>query len=225
MIYCGMATIASRSDSLWRVLERLLPQVDVLYLVLNGYEYVPMKLRSLRKVRPLIGQNNLGDRGKHLFADLHNEGYFVSWDDDLIPENGAVRRLIDGVNKYKCITTYHGRRYPNHPIKSYNRGWSLRAQCLKALPFDTWVNIGGTGCMAYDLKQVRVSVDDFPMASASDLWFSIAAKRQGVKIMALAHEEGVVEHIDHGEETIWHDFTKKNDEMLAEWVNRFLINQ
>ena len=223
MIYCGMATIIEREQSLWRVLDKLLPQVDVLYLVLNNYEYVPKKLQALRKVRAIVGNNNLRDTGKHLFADLHDEGYFVTWDDDIVPvDPNCIKTLIDGVETYKCICTLHGKRYTS-PITSYNRGWSLRVQCRKPLPHDTWVNVGGTGCMAYDLRQVRVNTDDFPLPSMSDLWFSIAAKRQGVKIMALKHDENMIEHIDHGEDTIWHTFTKKNDEFLAGLVNKYLL--
>lgn len=222
MIVCGIATLKDREESLKKTIESIYDQVDVIYVVLNLYGDIPQWITELPKVRPVLGHNTFSDSSKVLFAPLYDEGYYLTLDDDLVVPRGYAEFMIDGIKKYNCIVTLHGRRFPGYKVKSFLRDARINVSCLQQSGYDIKVTVGGSGCMAWDMSQFKISVDDFPLPNMADMWISIAAKKQGVGLMTLAHPKGYIKHTDHGESTIWHSYTKHNDLLLTTLVNSIL---
>lgn len=218
---CGIATLQSREESFKQVIDSIYPQVDIIYVMLNGYEDYPEWILEMPKIRPWLGHNSYTDAGKAMFAGLH-DCYFFLLDDDLVVPEGYCEYMINGIKKYNCIVTLHGKQLPGHKINSYLRDARISVSCLSQCGYDIRVTIGGDGCMAFDTRQFKLSIEDFLLPNMSNIWVSLAAKRQGVRIMCLAHKKGYLRHIDHGTDTIWHSYTKHNDRLLTTLVNSIL---
>lgn len=218
---CGIATLAQRKESFKQVIDSIYPQVDIIYVMLNGYEDYPQWILEMPKIRPWLGHNTFSDSGKAMFANLH-DCYFFLLDDDLLVPERYCEYMIEGIKKHNCIVTLHGKQFPMHKINSYLRDARLTASCLCQSGEDIKLTIGGDGCMAFDTRQFKLSIEDFLLPNMSNIWVSLAANKQGIKIMSLAHKKGYLRHIYHGDNTIWHTYTKHNDRLLTVLVNSIL---
>src|SRR5512133_2615189 len=221
MRVCGIATLKEREVSFKQTIDSIYPQVDIIYAMLGGYDDYPQWILDRPKIRPWLGHNTYTDGGKAFFADLH-DGYFFMLDDDLVVPPDYVEYMIAGIKKYNCIVTLHGKQFPSHKINSYIRDARISANCLYQSGLDMKMTIGGDGCMAFDTRQFKLSIEDFLLPNMSNIWVSLAAHKQGVRIMCLAHKKGYLKHVDHGEKTIWHTYTKHNDRLLTVLVNSIL---
>lgn len=68
----GMATMPSRENSLIEALPNILKNVDILYLYLDKYEYVPKFLYKFPKIK-IIENLNIGVTGKFLGVQMHHK--------------------------------------------------------------------------------------------------------------------------------------------------------
>jgi hypothetical protein len=108
--------------------------------------------------------------------------------------------LREGVNRYNCPVSFHGKAYKK-PFKGF-KYFSGNYRCLNTVEADTPVDVIGTGTMCFDVSRVKLSLEDFPVKNMSDIWFSKLCKEQGVPMMVLAHKAGVVKYL-HPQSTIW----------------------
>jgi len=208
MISLGIATLKEREMGFKKVLESVYPQVDVVYAVLNNYLEVPDWLSSMDRVQPIVMQNQLGDAGKFMYAGMC-EGDYISWDDDLLMPEGAVRYLLSGVKKYRGLVGFHGRKYL-HPVISFKQ-WADNYRCLNTVSDDVHVNLIGSGCCAYNTETMELKLSDFKLPNMADLYLSRAAAVQGVPMVVLKHRQGYLQYLKPQGETIWQatrDFTE-----------------
>ena len=201
MITCGIATLVEREQSFRVVLDHLYPQVDRIYAVLNNYDEIPEWLTLYPKVVAVLGRNNLCDNSKFLFVD-QCEGYFLSWDDDLVMPSGCVEYLKSKVDEYNCIVTLHGKRF-GRSTKNYRKDFLFRVHCLRDCIVDVRVQLGGTGCMMFHTKDFHPSIGDFGEPLMADIWLSAAAAKAGVKIMAVRHTADYLTYIPPVDTPIW----------------------
>ena len=221
MITAQLAAIPKREDFLKKVIDSLLPQVDVLRVFLNSYKKVPGWLEILPVECKLL-DNSTGDAAK--FYGIENiEGYFFSCDDDLIYPKNYVQTIIDKIEIYKrkAIITLHGRTMPDRPVRSYYRDRFETYRCLGTVDYDVRVPVGGTGVMGFHTSTIKLKYSDFRLPNMADIWVSGYAKRQKVPIVVIAHKAGDLEPlVDRG---IWDEYWE-NDELQTKIYNDLYYN-
>lgn len=221
-ITVGIASIYPRQDSLEKVLASISPQVDKVYVSLNDYPQKPPYASRFDNVEYILNDNSRGDANKFLMADKTN-GFYVTWDDDIIASKSTIAYLVQGCKKHKAITTLHGKVYDRAqlPVKSYRRNIKINVRCLNSWDNDIEVDVGGTGCMAWDTNLFRISMSDLPYKNMADIQVSLLAHQQGIKIVALAHPQGYLKYERPTDATIWQ--TTTNDSVQTEMLNKILV--
>lgn len=214
-----VASIPGRVETLKLTVGSLLPQTDMIFVALNGYEEVPEFLTNDRKIFYALMDNSLGDAAKFYDADQRN-GYLLTCDDDLIYPQGYVSYMIEGVKRHGGVVSLLGKRYDQRPILSSRSGYTSLYRCLTHVNKDVEVHLGGTGAMAYHTDSLKLTTDSFPKPNMADIWVAKAAAEQGVKITALAHPARYVKHRRYSRR-IW--ITERhNDAYQTEVLNSFL---
>jgi len=217
MITAHIVSIASREESLKRVICALLPQVDRIYVALNNYHVKPDWLTKERKVYCELLDNSLMDTAKFLF--IHEvEGPCLVWDDDLVAPKGCAFRMAMGQVRHGGVVSLHGKRYPRPP-ESFKK-WSANYRCLGNVPEDVPCDIIGTGCMIFDNRQVKLDISVFDHPGMADITFSRLCHKQNVPMTVLKHPANYLTYIAPVE-TIWR--TTKDFSLHTKLIKEFLI--
>lgn len=93
MIRAHLATFPPRRRLLRQVAAAILPQVDRLFVVLNGYDAVPGFLRREARVTAVIPDRDVKDAGKFWFAPAPEDIVFTIDDDIGYPPDYVARSL------------------------------------------------------------------------------------------------------------------------------------
>lgn len=212
MIVCGIASIPSRFSQLITTVNSLLPQVDKINLSLNNYTAIPQELIH-PKIEIEITQGTDEQKFRKVEGDI-----FLSCDDDLIFPYNYVATLRLAFEDYPhSILTFHGRSFDILPINSYYKSKSRRYRCLDKVAQDMPVQIGGTGCMAFKPLNFLVTLKDFQYTCMADIQIALKAKREGKKIICLAHESDWIKYQQVGN-TIYDRF-RDDDKLQTSLVN------
>ena len=204
LITCHIATIPAREQSLRQVLNAIIPQVDKVYVSLNGYQVCPDWLRNLRNVECEILDNSLGDSAKVLHVN-DNKGICLLLDDDLLVNSTYAKYLCSGVIKYNGLVSLHGRKYLSGA--SFKR-WAGNYRCLGTVSEDVHVNLIGSGCCAFSNERLHVDISDFKRKNMADCFLSKVATEQGVPMIVLKHEAGYIRYLPPADgQTIWRTTT------------------
>lgn len=94
MIRAHLATFPPRRRIMRRAVQAILPQVDHLFVVLNGYDEVPGFLRKDPKITAVIPDRDVKDAGKFWFAPAPDDIVFCI-DDDIGYPGDYVSRTLD----------------------------------------------------------------------------------------------------------------------------------
>lgn len=113
MIIANLATFPPRKQNLFRVVDRIAPQVDVLNVVLNEYDEVPPELGKHSNVKCILPPENLRDVGK-FYPDTKGCDFVFFIDDDILyPENfvkTAITQLKSSQDR-NVVGGFHGSIY------------------------------------------------------------------------------------------------------------------
>jgi hypothetical protein len=210
-----IASIPERQDMLRKTVESLKGQYDNLYVALNNYPSVPSFLKKAEVVQL---DNSMGDAGKFYFVE-HLHGYVFTCDDDLIYPPDYVKYMVQGAVRYGCAVTLHGKTYPR-PFKSFGETLG-NYRCLEAVDSDGWVDVGGTGVMAWHTADLKIKYSDFKSKNMADCWFAKTAHEQGVRIMCLAHKKDNLAY-QHPQQTVWIEEKAKGFKEQTEILKSFL---
>lgn len=208
-----MASFPPRIEKLRESVASLLPQVDRLYVYLNGYQAIPDFLQDERIIVE-VGGEDLRDNGKIFHMKNACEGYFFTVDDDICYPYDYTAALVRAVERYgrKAIVGVHGvvleqplTRYfsPNRTVYSFKH----------ALDKDVRVNLLGTGTTALHSSLVRPSLTQFPKSGMADVWLAVLAKKAGINMISVARGSGwLAPIVNPGEQepTLYDEF-KEND--------------
>jgi hypothetical protein len=205
----GIATLKERELSFHKTIDSIYDQVDKIIAVLNYYRTIPTWLSEYPKVEYHFGMNALGAAGKFLCVS-QSEGCYFSIDDDLQYPPDYCEYMIDGINRHKCIVSLHGRVYPI-PVVNF-RKWIRAYRCLGDVTEDVMVNLGGTGCMAFDTAQFKLNVQDlFQPKNMVDCHVAREAWDQKIPIVVLKHDKSYLKYTPPPERsTIWHVTSDKS---------------
>jgi len=213
--YAFIASIPEREKMLEKTVASLRNQVDELRVSLNEYHHIP---KFLHEKEVVLLDNSKGDAAKFYFADRF-KGYIFTCDDDLIYPPNYCDYLIQAVNKYKCICTLHGRKYPR-PVIGFQHVL-LGYPCLGSVPYDIQVDVGGDGVMCYHTDFFNITYDEFTKKNMSQLFVARKAYELGVKIMGIRHEYNYLTY-QNPEWTIWDDSMKNDFKEQTEFLKGFL---
>ena len=205
-----MASLPERKESLILVINSLLPQVDKIHVALNGYTEIPEALRNLSNVECEILDNSLGDSAKFLHVSDYNDCYYIAWDDDILAPPNVIDVLIEGVNRYNGLVSFHGKYYLP-PIVNFKR-WAGNYRCLNTVTDDVKVNVIGSGCCAFNTNRLLVHILDFKTRNKADVWLSKVATEQGVPMVVLKHRIGYIKYLSPPVGTTIWDHTKEYSE-------------
>jgi glycosyltransferase involved in cell wall biosynthesis len=193
-VHAAIATMPTRVHFLEKAVSSLLPQVEHLYIYLNGHLTVPSFLHDPKiTVARSEEHGDLTDSGKFFWADKVS-GYYFTCDDDIEYPADYVEKMVSHIEarERKAIVTVHGRVLPDKmPIASYYRDRRidlLHNQHSQAT--DKVVHIGGTGVMAFHTSSVKVSVEEFKAPRMADVWMAVVANAQSVPIVCVRRPKG-----------------------------------
>ena len=201
MIVASLATIPQRLRELEVALNSLRPQVDVLYVCLNGHTSVPPFVHKLA-TDYVLRNNDLGDAGKFLWADKVEADWFFTCDDDFRYAPNYVEHMIAAATRLhrRAAVSLHGVLLADSLACGERTNWLKDGRkqmfsTMKPLAQEVPVHIAGTGVLCYRGGLLKLSIEDFPVSNMADVWFARACARQGVPRYAAAHEPGLVEPI------------------------------
>lgn len=182
----------NRLNSLIKTIDSIYHQSDIINVVLNNYDEIPIELYD-KKINLLIGDNEKGDAYK--FYPLNNsKGYYFTIDDDLIYDSNYSNHLIDKIEEFerKKIVTLHGRNFDKFPIKSYYSDKSFLSHFRDSQKKDIKVQFGGTGVMAFHTDLLKINMDYFKLPNMADVWVGKYAKENNIDIISVKRNKSMV---------------------------------
>ena len=212
-----MAAVPWREETLEKVVNSLLPQVDRLNIYLNDWEKVPSFLDHA-KINAVRSQNeigDIGDRGKFYWCNKI-KGIHLTVDDDILYPADYVEKVVEGMNRNKgSVVTFHGSILET-PKFSEKQTVSHFA---RDVPSDIRVTIGGTGVMAYNTANVKIDFESFKCDFWADGWFAIQSRIQNTPIISLKHESDWLHPLESSGPSIW-DLNKQTDRsvLIDQWI-------
>ena len=179
-----MAMLPDRFPGSLLSVESILPQVDRLFLCLNGFTSIPDQLVH-EKIEVWHCGENLGDAGK-FFWPPGNYRAFLTLDDDLIYPSTYVEYFLTASELFQdVILTHHGHIVPNR-VDDYWADCKTVARCLRKNDENVRVDIPGTG-VAYFPEHIYKQFQPNKDWNRSDLYAYGQMKRLDVRAYALRH--------------------------------------
>lgn len=213
-----MASFPPRIEKLKLAVSSLLPQVDRLYIYLNGYESVPEFLHDDRIVVH-VGGKDLRDNGKMFHMVSAPDGYFFTVDDDICYPPDYCEHLVRAIERHdrKAIVGVHGVILANPFVRYFSPDRTVYS-FKHALKRDTRVNLLGTGTVAFHSATIRPALEQFGSTGMADVWMAILAKNSATPMMAVARSAGWLHAIamaGESEPTLYDEF-RENDSAQTE---------
>ena len=220
-VHVGIASIPSREKMLQRTIESLIYQVDKIHVFLNNYGSIPEFLKNDKiEIRRSEETCDMGDAGKFdFFSGVDKNRYLFTCDDDILYPGDYVYQMINHIenNNRKAVIGLHGVLLEKK-VKNYYRDRRV-ISCLRTNPSNTFVNILGTGAMAYhdSTMDTYLGTLTFDLKNMADIHFGIAAQKQDIPLLCVKHSGDWLMYMEP-EETIF-DEAKNNCEKQTELVN------
>lgn len=218
MISYHIATIPERENSLRQVLAAISPQVDKIFIALNGYSEIPNWLRDLQYANCELLDNSLTDAAKFLHVNDEPAICFLL-DDDLVVSPNYVRYMLSGLSKYGGAVSLHGRKYTK-PVKSFRRNFTANYRCLGNVANDEQVQLLGTGCTVFDNRQVKLDSSVYEYRLMADVLFSRFCVTNNIAMTVLSHKAGQYLKYISQSNTIWQN--TRDDSIQTKILNFYL---
>lgn len=186
-VVCGMASIPSRVDVLRVAVDSILPQVDHLFIYLNGFDSVPGFLLSDKVT--VFRSSDYGDyRDNSKFFGLRcfeDDVYFFSIDDDIEYPPDYVPEMVAAIERFdrEAVVGVHGVVYGTESRLFLDRGVLHFRDQLEA---DVPVSALGTGTTAFHTSTLEFDCLEFSQVGMADLVMAQLASERGVPMIAVA---------------------------------------
>lgn len=125
MIRAHLATFPPRRGILMETVASILPQVDRLFICLNGFDAVPPELGDQDRIEAFIPPQDLKDAGKFAFPPAPDDIVFTIDDDILYPPDYVTRTVavFDRLDPARNVLGFHGNAWV---FKDQAQGWGWR---------------------------------------------------------------------------------------------------
>ncbi len=218
LIRANIVTIPERIESLEKCVNSLLPDVDEIFVALNGHKTVPSFLNHPKITYQLL-DNSLGDAAKMLTLENFN-GYVIILDDDLSMRKGNVDYFISKIDEHKGVVSLLGKKYGNRPIESFRKSYTELYRCLGHVAKDAKCDLIGSGACGFHTDIFRPDMNLFSIKrNMADIWLAKQCFQQGIPLWVIAHPIPFVTY-SNPDWRIWKD--DYDDEYQTEILNSFL---
>ena len=218
LVSVSLASIPSRQKQLALTIGSLLPQVDKIYVYLNGYESKPEYLNHDRiEVAFSQEHGDLGDAGKFFWCE-QLDGYVLTCDDDIIYPSDYASRMIKAIEIYarQAVVGVHG-VILRWPMQSYYRSRDV-FHFERALPAPQPVHVVGTGCTAYHTSTLSLQRSLFELPNMADIWLGLACQLSQTPMMVVDRSNKWLK-AQEVPSSIYSDFSRR-DLLQTKVVNR-----
>lgn len=204
-VIAGMASIPSRRELLRVSLDSILPQVDQVELVLNGYGDIPEWLSDERiNVTTDSEVGDHADNAKFLGMNRHKECIYFTVDDDILYPRDYTARLLDAISYYggDVAVGVHGSLVDSRDSPFLNR----RTHAFwKKLENDMPCSYVGTGTLAVRRSIMPLlPILAFSQTGASDLFLARFLKLHGIPVICVRRPEGWLRDLpNHSGPALW----------------------
>lgn len=201
MIIANMASFPGRKNILPIILERILPQVDLINLCLNNYEKIPSFLKH-DKINTYIPKQDYRDVGKFIISDFDSDDDIFYLDDDIIYPKDYVDTLCAARTQYSSlqpVVGLHGVIYPD--VYDGTVGNRVVFAFRKALNNPRVVNQLGTGtvhCKGYQAPSLNFMAGSeryvdvrFAKYAMYNQWPMICISRKDLWMDEIQQEESI----------------------------------
>jgi len=218
----GMATMPTRQKNLREVLPNILKNVDILYLYLDKYEYVPKFLYKFPKIK-IIENLNIGVTGKFLGVQMHHKScIFFGFDDDIIYPNNYVEHLSSHLaqENYKIIVGVHGQNIKK-PFSSFVKDiFSYHFE--GKLDESKYVDILGGGTIAFHSDFFTPNINSWSNKNMDDLVIMRECIEQNLKRVCISRPKNFLKGIAKSQpDSIWAQ-TKLNDYRETKFIQEII---
>lgn len=207
----NLATYPARIESATRCINNLLGlTVDLIRVYCNEFTVIPDSFPKSERVIYQMGEN-LKDSGKFFWSGEKRDEFYFSADDDQLYTQQYIDRHLKILYKSKkqLIVTSMGKVMKSYPLDFTDFSYNFR---LFTTYFeDYWINLPGTGSLAFYLYKIQIPISLFKYHGMADLWVGLYCQLNKIPILCRAHDENEVIDIIH-EDTLW----IHRDEMKAQ---------
>jgi hypothetical protein len=191
-IVAGMATMPSRAATFPLALRSVLPQVDRLYLYLDGHSDVPDAARGDPRIVSILSRDIPGLRGNGKFLGLSLEPavcLYLGIDDDIAYPPNYVASLSQEIQAYRdrVVVGFHGVILAR-PLVRYTKGHTV-FHFAERLDAPKIVDVLGTGTMMFSSGSLNLDVRAWQHVNTGDLSLALEAARVRLPLVCLARKE------------------------------------
>lgn len=185
----AIATMPDRIEGLLDVIHSLSPQVDKMYIWLNGHKEVPKV--PYDNVIFHRSDTNDGDIVKMKILEMidkDEEFYYFTCDDDIVYPPDYIEHNIKHYEP-GSIQSSHANKYASFPISDYTKSDVSGYYFGAFIPNKDRVHLVGTGVAMMDHTVARqIPYNDFASNNMLDLWVSSWAWTNEIPMYVIPHE-------------------------------------
>jgi hypothetical protein len=193
-IVAGMATQPSRVRTARRVVSKLISQVDILVVHLDGFSEVPSWMEH-EKIRTNVfpERSRVGAGGKLDCLEHCLPGDLVVLvDDDVRLRKETIPYLLEGLSRQErnSVVGFHGSLLPV-PVESYLKSRRY-VHLADQLTQDTRVDVIATCLTAWKFSDFAPKAQNWPFYNMVDLQFSLDAHVAGVELFLIKRRRNFI---------------------------------
>ena len=208
-----MASFPPRRDTLEVSVASILPQVDRLFIYLNGYDHVPGFLEHEKIVAvPAHDLEDLRDVGKLYCMPEAPQGFYLTLDDDIFYPANYSENLVAAAERYgrRALVGVHGVILDQSDRRYFTRGRMVH--CFwKELESDVPVNVVGTGTMCFHSSTISLKANGMPKGML-DIGVALSARQAMVPMVVVAREESWLQPLKVTGGTLYGEFCNNDEE-------------
>ncbi len=190
-VIAGMATMPTRSATITGAIDSVLPQIDRLYLFLDGFSEIP-GFADHPKIVPLLSSQygDLKANGKFLGLALHSdECLYFSLDDDIAYPDDYVSSMRRTLKRYQhgVVVGVHASTM-NQSVDSYCRDRVVVHRSI-SVDHDFSADVLGTCSTAFATHSLRFDVREWSDVNIVDLTFARLARESNIVLVGMARRD------------------------------------
>lgn len=225
MIVAGMATMPSRIHTAPRAIASILPQVDRLWLCLDGFDSIPGFAKHPKIICEYARDHGgLKAEGKFLGLALDEQAeVYVSSDDDLLYPRDYVRRLIflNRILPGRVAVGCHGSVF-HSPVQSYVKDRKVqRARRMQLAPWRN-VDVLATNGSVHFVRDLRFDPREWTHRNQVDLNFMEESLGRGIRFVTAARTRNWVRALEKQQQDSIFSALLRDDSVQTARVNDLL---
>jgi FkbM family methyltransferase len=206
-IVAGMATVAGNEVALKATVMSLLPQIDRLFVYLNGFKSAPKFLLAHPKISHFIDEDGrkYGDAGKMWGLDQVSDAVYITCDDDIIYPEDFVSRMVTELALLggKGAVGIHGSLILQPTENYYKQGSRAVFHFEQPLMRRRRVHVVGTAACAFHTSIIRIKQSDFRHPNMADIWLAEYMQKNRLPAYVAPHNRGWLVPLEVTRPTIW----------------------